>query len=123
MPVSDTVKLVDESERVLETPPRERLRAVQTPQAFRAEILLDAYRRAGPRADSMTDDCEVVAAAGYPVVLCEGEADNRKITHLEDMVWAEAIAAPRAKPLCAGCSRAFEAQADWSVIADPSGGG
>ena len=46
IPVTDTVKVVDPRGRVIETPDRARLRAVQTPQAFAYPALLDAHRRA-----------------------------------------------------------------------------
>ena len=43
LPVTDTVKVVDEAGRVTSTPPRERLRAIQTPQGFRREVLERAH--------------------------------------------------------------------------------
>lgn len=84
--VADTVKVVDSSGRVVSTPDRSTLRAVQTPQAFRASVLRAAHA-SSPEA---TDDAAVVEAGGGYVVVVEGEADNRKITAAEDLEWARA---------------------------------
>jgi 2-C-methyl-D-erythritol 4-phosphate cytidylyltransferase len=83
--VTDTVKVVDASGRVVSTPDRNTLRAVQTPQAFRASVLRAAHA-ASPEA---TDDAAVVESSGGYVVVVEGEADNRKITAAEDLAWAK----------------------------------
>jgi len=83
--VADTVKVVDDQGRVVSTPDRATLRAVQTPQAFRASVL----RAAHASAPEATDDAAVVEAHGGYVVVVEGEADNRKITGPDDLVWAE----------------------------------
>ena len=89
--VTDTVKLVDEVGRVVETPPRARLRAVQTPQAFRAEVLRAAHAAGGEG----TDDAELVERVGGVVVVVDGEPDNRKITHPDDLDRARALIADR----------------------------
>ena len=82
MPVTDTVKRVDADERIAETVPRSELRAVMTPQVFRA----DRYRKAAAAADSTdTDDCLLFERMGWPVKLVEGEAANFKITTAEDI--------------------------------------
>ena len=83
--VADTVKVVDARGRVVSTPDRATLRAVQTPQAFRASALRSAHA-SSPEA---TDDAAVVEANGGYVVVVEGEADNRKITGPDDLAWAE----------------------------------
>lgn len=65
------------------------LRAVQTPQAFRAGILREAYQTEyDPR---FTDDASVVEHSGTRVALSEGSRTNIKITTPEDMTIAEAI--------------------------------
>lgn len=66
---------------------RSRLRIVQTPQIFAADILRSAYDRAYE--ESFTDDASVVEAAGHLVTLCPGERDNIKLTSPEDMAYAE----------------------------------
>lgn len=82
--VIDTIKVVDPSGVVLSTPDRSALRAVQTPQAFRASVLRAAHSSA---ADG-TDDATLVEAAGAKVIVVAGHADNRKITYPADLDWA-----------------------------------
>jgi 2-C-methyl-D-erythritol 4-phosphate cytidylyltransferase len=82
--VTDTIKLVDGDRVVLETPPRESLVAVQTPQAFRAAAL----RAAHMSGRDATDDAALVELCGGRVVVVPGELTNRKITHLDDLAWA-----------------------------------
>lgn len=84
--VADTIKVVDPNGAVTSTPDRTSLRAVQTPQAFRASALRAAHST-NPEA---TDDAAVVEANGGYVVVVEGDSDNRKITGSEDLAWAKA---------------------------------
>ena len=72
-----------------------RLRIVQTPQVFRADLLRRAYE--AEYRPEFTDDASVVEQAGEAVFLCEGERTNLKITTPEDMVIAEALLAGREK--------------------------
>ena len=74
---------------------RRRLRIVQTPQFFRADVLRRAYE--AEYRPEFTDDASVVEQAGEAVFLCEGERTNLKITTPEDMVIAEALLAGREK--------------------------
>ena len=92
--VSDTIKLVEEISpgigRVHETPSREHLRAVQTPQSFRFGEILDAHRRAVAEGrDGFTDDGALAEWAGLSVVVFEGDARNRKITQAADLIEAD----------------------------------
>jgi 2-C-methyl-D-erythritol 4-phosphate cytidylyltransferase len=90
LPVTDTIKIVDDTGAVLATPDRERLVAVQTPQAFAAIRL----RAAHERAPESTDDAALVEANGGRVVVVRGEVDNRKLTVPDDLAWArERVAA------------------------------
>jgi 2-C-methyl-D-erythritol 4-phosphate cytidylyltransferase len=98
-PVTDTIKLTEPDGTVRRTLPRGALRAMQTPQAFQLRLLLEAYERLGDEALRLTDDCAVVERAGFPVVLCEGEVTNIKITDRLDLVLAEAIAGSRRRPI------------------------
>jgi 2-C-methyl-D-erythritol 4-phosphate cytidylyltransferase len=82
--VTDTVKRIDAHNVVVDTPPREALVAVQTPQAFRASALRAAHA-AGREA---TDDASLVESCGGRVVVVAGEPTNRKITSLDDLTWA-----------------------------------
>ena len=83
VPVADTIKVIDPDGRVVATPDRATLRAVQTPQAFRA----DALRRAHEDAGEATDDAALIEALGGSVVVVEGEPHNRKITTPDDLEW------------------------------------
>lgn len=88
--VSDTVKLVDADGLVEATPPRERLRAVQTPQAFTFAPLLAAHRAARDAGlDAFTDDGALAEWAGLRTVVFEGDPRNRKITGPSDLTEAE----------------------------------
>ena len=86
IPVADTIKVVDDTGQVTRTPPRGSLRAVQTPQAFRAEIL----RRAHAQRGEGTDDAALVETEGGRVVVVDGDVLNRKITTRDDLEWARA---------------------------------
>lgn len=70
---------------------RSRLRMVQTPQLFRAEVLRRAYEQ--PFSESFTDDASVVESMGEKITLVEGERENFKLTTPTDMILAEAIIA------------------------------
>ena len=93
-PVSDTIKLVEDIApgigRVHETPAREALRAVQTPQAFTFPDLIAAHRRAEAEGrDGFTDDGALAEWAGLAVVVFEGDPANRKITQAADLIEAD----------------------------------
>ncbi len=89
--VEDTIKVVDDSGRVVETLERERLRRVQTPQGFPRELLLEAHRRALAEGVGATDDAGLVERSGGRVLAVAGSADNIKITGPNDLAVAEAI--------------------------------
>lgn len=91
VPVKDTIKVVDDRGLVLNTPPRERLWAVQTPQVFRFQLIMKAHRAARETGNFATDDCALVEALGQPVKLVPGSYENIKITTPEDLVLAEAF--------------------------------
>ena len=103
LPVTDTVKVIEVVEsssigvagavvpRVVDTPDRATLLAVQTPQGFVAEILRRAYLS---EVDA-SDDSALVESIGGTVIAVPGEIDNRKITHPEDLVWARDVLARR----------------------------
>lgn len=89
LPVSDTLKEVDE-QRVLRTVPRERLWRAQTPQGFPREMLERAYARLG--ANAPTDDAALCEAAGFPVEVVLDGPENLKVTTADDFRIAEALA-------------------------------
>lgn len=78
---TDTIKVIDGEGWVRETPDRPLLRAVQTPQAFKAGALRAAHAGGG----EATDDAALVEATGGRVTVVEGEADNIKVTTRADL--------------------------------------
>jgi len=103
LPLSDTIKQVDEAGLVVATPPRAALRAVQTPQSFRFDLILDAHRRAARegRAD-LTDDAAVAEWAGHSIHIFEGEAANLKATSRQDFLEAEGRLLDQARDIRVG---------------------
>ena len=90
VPVKDTIKLADEVGRVLDTPDRSRLWAVQTPQIFVRERYLRAAEEAERQGLSCTDDCQLFEAMGWEVQLVMGDYRNLKLTTPEDFLAAGA---------------------------------
>ncbi|PPQ28630.1 bifunctional 2-C-methyl-D-erythritol 4-phosphate cytidylyltransferase/2-C-methyl-D-erythritol 2,4-cyclodiphosphate synthase [Rhodoblastus sphagnicola] len=88
--VTDTIKQVAEDSRIVATPERASLRAVQTPQAFRFGLIHKAHlsaRAAG--ASELTDDAAVAEWAGHCVFIFPGDTENGKLTTMEDFLHAE----------------------------------
>lgn len=92
VPAKDTIKVVSPEHWVQATPARQSLWAVQTPQVFRKEIIVEAHNRGMREAINATDDAMLVERIGRPVFLLEGESTNIKITVPEDILLAEALA-------------------------------
>ena len=90
VPVKDTVKEVRDG-TICATPARERLWLAQTPQAFRAAVLRDAYEQAARTAVRATDDASLVELSGYKVHMVRGSYRNIKITTPEDLIVARAL--------------------------------
>lgn len=88
--VKDTIKEFD-GEFVTATPDRAALRAVQTPQIFRAELLRAALQKAMEDNWEVTDDSSAVERLGATVPLTPGDERNIKITTPIDLAVAEAI--------------------------------
>lgn len=99
IPVADTVKETDTGGLVLRTVPRERLVAVQTPQAFPRAILDTAHQKArGDAALAATDDAALCERLGHPVRVVAGSPRNFKVTTQADFALAEAVAALESAP-------------------------
>ena len=96
IPVRDTVKAADATGRVVKTVQREGLWLVQTPQAFRREVILAAYERASADGFYGSDDASLVERTGIPVRMIPGDADNIKVTTPEDLARGERIVSRRA---------------------------
>lgn len=91
VPVKETIKYSLDGLHVKNTLERQRLYNVQTPQAFRFELIRRAHEKAAAYGFSGTDDAVLVEAMGEEVVLSKGSYENIKITSLEDIVFAEAL--------------------------------
>src|SRR5438552_7481918 len=91
VPVTDTVKQVDVKHQITATMPRQGLWLAQTPQVFRREWLVEAYANRAKLGKDITDDAQLLEAAGHPVHVVEGAASNIKITSKSDLVLADAI--------------------------------
>ena len=89
VPVKDTIKVVDAEGFVKSTPPRSELVAVQTPQGFKREILLQAYARASEENFLGTDDASLVERLGVKIKIVAGSYENIKVTTPEDINVAE----------------------------------
>jgi 2-C-methyl-D-erythritol 4-phosphate cytidylyltransferase len=87
---SDTIKVVNDAGQVTSTLDRRTLVAVQTPQAFRGDVLRRAHEQGPPGA---TDDAMLVEALGAAVKVVPGEPGNLKITTPEDLRTAEQLLA------------------------------
>ncbi|GHI00521.1 2-C-methyl-D-erythritol 4-phosphate cytidylyltransferase [Neobacillus kokaensis] len=90
VPAKDTMKKV-ENGVVEATVERSSLWAVQTPQAFRVSLLVEAYEKAERDHFLGTDDASLIERLGHPVTMIEGDYDNIKLTTPEDLFFAEAI--------------------------------
>lgn len=90
LPVVDTIKRVGEGE-ILGAVDRSELGAAQTPQGFRRDILVTAYRVAD---EEFTDDAALVAAAGHRIAAVEGSALAFKITTPADLDRARSLVTP-----------------------------
>ncbi len=88
--VKDTIKKAS-NQVIVETIERSSLWSVQTPQAFRFSILMEAHRKAQFDQFLGTDDASLVERLDYPVSIVEGNYDNIKLTTPEDLYFAEAI--------------------------------
>jgi len=89
-PAIDTIKEVD-SDKVVRTVDRKKLRRALTPQCFRYDLLRKAYENVDVNDPSLTDESSLIERLGEPVMVVEGSARNMKITTPRDLVLAEAI--------------------------------
>lgn len=92
VPVKDTIKRTDEVGSVEETPNRKYLWQAQTPQVFRKDLILEAYKSASANCYLGTDDSSLVERIGAKVKMIEGDSENLKITYPLDLKVAELIA-------------------------------
>ncbi len=87
--LNDTIKKADVF--VHETLDRESLKAAQTPQAFRYQLIFSAYEKAKDAGVCCTDDSSIVEMTQHPVKIFEGSRENIKITYPEDILLAKEL--------------------------------
>jgi 2-C-methyl-D-erythritol 4-phosphate cytidylyltransferase len=93
--VTDTIKEASVSRRVLRTPERSRMWAVQTPQAFRAEGLRAAVAAHPDQLGAVTDDASLIEREGGEVLIHEAPPENLKVTTPLDLKVAQMLLAER----------------------------
>ncbi|MBT5376611.1 MAG: 2-C-methyl-D-erythritol 4-phosphate cytidylyltransferase [Nitrospinaceae bacterium] len=91
IPVNDTLKQVDSSGLVQRTVDRDGLWRVQTPQAFRYDLLGEAFCKAQRDSFYGTDEGALIEYLGQEVRVVDGSEWNLKITRPEDLVLGESI--------------------------------
>jgi len=92
VPVTDTIKRIDSAGRVVDTPDRSALVAVQTPQGFEPGLLRRAHALEGA---GVTDDAMLCERLGVTVQTVEGSDEAFKVTRPRDLILAESILAER----------------------------
>ncbi len=96
VPLADTLKRGDDGARVLETVPREGLWQAQTPQMFRHGRLVQALEAARAAGEQPTDEAAAMERLGLRPRLVRGSPLNVKVTHAEDLAFAEGVLNSRA---------------------------
>lgn len=113
VPVKDTIKRVDQaSGLVQDTPPRELLWAVQTPQVFRFDLIYQAHLKGQASGAEVTDDAMMAELAGFPVKVFRAEYTNIKVTTPDDL--------DQARRILAGQSAAKNHEEPASLPAEPT---
>lgn len=97
VPVSDTLKRVNQEQRITATPDRSDLWRALTPQMFRYRLLMDALQAALHAGAVPTDEAAAMERQKHEVKVVEGRSDNIKITRPDDVALVEAILAQRAR--------------------------
>lgn len=87
----DTIKVKNKESFSINTPDRNTLVAIQTPQVFKYENILKCHEEVKKNGDIVTDDTMVAEKYGYKVYLYDGEYTNIKITTPDDIILAERL--------------------------------
>lgn len=85
----DTIKKINSSNEIVETPKRDELVAIHTPQTFKFELIKFAHEKAVEENFYSTDDSALVERIGKKVKFIQGDYDNIKITTVEDLKYLE----------------------------------
>jgi 2-C-methyl-D-erythritol 4-phosphate cytidylyltransferase len=91
VPVKDTIKVVNQTGIIQETPDRRQLWAAQTPQGFEVKLLKQCHDQGRDLGWEVTDDAALFERCGLPVKIVEGEETNLKVTTPVDLAIAEFI--------------------------------
>jgi 2-C-methyl-D-erythritol 4-phosphate cytidylyltransferase len=91
VPMKDTIKVVDETGLIQNTPDRRQLWAAQTPQAFDVQLLKQCHEQGRSQGWEVTDDAALFEKCALPVRIVQGEETNLKITTPVDLAIAEFI--------------------------------
>src|SRR5438045_3765282 len=91
VPITDTLKLADANYVVSGSIDRQNVFAMQTPQIFRRESLLEAYERVSGNSLIVTDEVSAIEHAGGSIVIVPAQDHNLKITYTGDLPIAEFI--------------------------------
>ncbi|HEX9916736.1 MAG TPA: 2-C-methyl-D-erythritol 4-phosphate cytidylyltransferase [candidate division Zixibacteria bacterium] len=94
LPVKETIKRVEKN-RVITTLDRNKIWAVQTPQAFSYQLIMHAYKEANKDKFIGTDDSQLVERMGIAVKVIKGDENNIKITTMDDLKIAEYLVSLR----------------------------
>ena len=87
--VTDTIAVKNELEEIVEFVPRSTLASIQTPQAFKVDLLIKAHEKATSL--EATDDCSLVLALPHKVKLVKGDKKYHKVTTREDIKYLEGL--------------------------------
>lgn len=88
--MKDTIKKIDKEGQVISTLNRNELVSIQTPQAFKYELIMKAHKEVSDT-ERVTDDASLVELYGHQVIVVEGSYENIKVTTHSDLVISEAI--------------------------------
>mgnify|MGYP006113923167 CR=1 FL=1 len=89
--ITDTVKRADEEQCIKESVDRENLWAMETPQIFSKDLLLDAYLKVEQAQNVVTDEVSALELIGIRTYLVPNSTPNLKITFPEDLALAELL--------------------------------
>ena len=91
LPVTDSLKIVSQDLMIQKSVPRESVWAMQTPQAFRLGLLIEAMKKAALDHYVGTDEASLFERSGHPVFCVEGDHENIKITTASDLKRVETL--------------------------------
>ena len=89
--VKDTIKVIDDNNKIVDTPKRSSLIAIQTPQIFYFDKYVEAMKCAKKQGKDFTDDCKLLENINEDVYVVIGDYSNIKITTPDDIPLAQSI--------------------------------